>query len=235
MWRNGVAEMSKPKKPRRNGRAVTVAKGGRPRLPDVVREPNGRPSRRVIHVGERREMNERKAKAVGIAARVKHTGLPEHLAGLNHAGMPNAGSVHGVMRLLGEQAERRAEQTRRPCVLGPGMLSAGQWSAAEWYLGTYTAYLRAIDAPGRKTTERGDGLAMLDAKEQAAWARETIALWKSIMTCLQAAASAGKRPVVAAFDVILLRNLPMPHLEADLRLGLDALLVTFPFIRPVGG
>lgn len=217
------------------GKGVWKARKGRPRLPGVVREPNGKPSRRVIHVGEKREMSERQAKAVAIAARVKHTGLPEHLAGLNHAGMPNGASVHGIMRLLGEQAEKLAQQRQRACVLGAGMLSAGQWSAAEWYFGTRAAYLRAIDAPGRKTTERGDGFAMFDPEAQAEWARETIALWKSITACLQAAASAGRRPVLAAFEVMLLRNQPMPHLEDDLRLGLNALLVAFPFVRPVGG
>lgn len=208
-------------------------KGGGPRV-EGPREPNGKPSRRVIHVGERREMSERKAKSVGIAARMKHTGLPEHLAGLNQAGMPNGGTVHGVMRLLGEQAERLAEQRGRPVVLGDGMLSAGQWSAAEWYLGSRIAYLRAIDAPGRKTTERGAGLGIVDPDQQAEWARLTIETWAAIGSTLQAVSATARRPIAAAFDVILVRNQPMPHLEGDLRLGLDAILTAFPFVRPVG-
>lgn len=210
-------------------------RGGRPRVPGVDREPNGRESRRVIHIGEKRELSERKAKAVGIAARVKHTGLPEHLAGLNQAGMPNAGSVHGIMRLVGEAAEQLAERRQQVAVLGSGMLSAAEWSAAEWYIGTRVAYLRAIDAPGRKTTERGDGLAVYDPEAQAEWAREMVDLWKSITACLQAEVTRSRRPILAAFDTILVRNEAMPHLEGDLRLGLAALLAAFPYIRPVGG
>lgn len=200
-------------------------RGGRPPLPDVPREPNGRPSRRVIHVGERREMTEREAKKVGVEARMRMTGLPADLAGLNQAGMPNAGTAHGVMRLLGIEAEK----ADRP--LGPGMLSGPQWSAAEWWLGRRANWLRAIDAPGRTTVEepRPDAVAldgMSDEERRAAlragWDKVATE-WAAIKACLRDASVEARSSVEAAFDVILVRNCEMPHMVGDLKIGLNAL------------
>jgi len=207
-----------------------VAKGGRPRQPGVPREPNGRPSRRVIHVGERREMSEREAKKVGVEARMRMTGLPADLAGLNQAGMPNAGTVHGVMRLLGIEAEKADR------ALGPGMLSAAQWSASEWWLGRRTNWLRAIDAPGRTTVEepRPDATALdgLSEEERRAALRagwdKIAAEWSAIKVCLREASVEARSSVEAAFEVILVRNCEMPHMVGDLKIGLNALHRRFP-------
>lgn len=214
----------------KSARRWAKKRGGRPPLPDVPREPNGRPSRRVIHVGERREMNEREAKKVGVEARMRHTGLPVELAGLNQAGMPNGGTVHGVMRLLGIEAEN----AKRP--LGEGMLSAAQWSAAEWWLGRRAQWLRAIDAPGRTTVEEPgvavDELAGMTEAERnealrAGWDK-LAAEWAAIKACLRDATTEARSSVEAAFEVILVRNCPMPHMVGDLKLGLNALHRRFP-------
>ncbi|MEK9722120.1 MAG: hypothetical protein VW405_01375 [Rhodospirillaceae bacterium] len=169
-------------------------------------------------------MTETEAKAVAIDARQRHTGLPVELCDLGiTTGLPNAGSVHGVMRLKGIVAERREQP------LGPGMLSADQWQAAEWWLGRRAMWLRCIDAPGRETVElpnEAPELVGLDPAARARWLREWAhrvrTEWADISACLAEAQAAARSPVIAAFDVLLVRNQPVEHMEGDLRIGLNA-------------
>lgn len=161
-------------------------------------------------------MTAKEAMATALDARQRHTGLPRDLVELNEAGKPNAGNVHGMMRLRGIQAER----ARAP--LQPGMLSADQWQAAEWYLGKRIAYLRAIDAPGQ-AVDAPATIAEHDPERQAEWCRKMIAEWASIVACLQEASTLHRSPIVAAFDQMLVRNVYLEHLDGGLRIGLNAL------------
>lgn len=168
------------------------------------REPNGRLSRRTIDRAERREMTEREAKSVMIEARMRHTGLPRELVDLTDAGRPNAGTAHGILRLQ-------------------GALTADQWSAAEWWLGTRQAYLRAILARGEANQHDGPAHGMEDSAAYATWCREKRALWAQVTACLQQASVEQRSPILSAFDVVLVRGQQMDHMTGDLRVGLNAI------------
>lgn len=163
------------------------------------REPSGRLSRRAEHVREREEMTEAEAKSVVIEARVRH-GIPRHLADLSDAGRPNAGTVHGIMRLRNE-------------------LDQDQWSAAEWFLGRRAAYLRAVAAPGRPIEPVEAAVGEDDAAD---WARAAIGRYHEVLDCIRDVSSQVRAPVISAFDVILVRQQYLPHLVGDLRIGLNA-------------
>jgi hypothetical protein len=159
------------------------------------REPSGRLSRRIEHVKARTDMTEAEAKSVGIAARIRH-GIPAHLADLSDAGRPNVGTLQGKMHLMGD-------------------LDRDQWQAAEWYIGRRLSWLRAIDAsPVYAPSERtGEGVPL----------HEAISEWRIVTNVLQDASTQSRSPILAAFDVILVRQLMVDHMVGDLRLGLNAI------------
>lgn len=166
------------------------------------REPNGRLSRRIVHLQAREEMTQREAQSVAIAARMRHTGLPEEVVSLNVAGRPNAGSVHGVMCLRGE-------------------ISREQWDAAEWWIGKRAAWLRAIDAPHWDigTPPAGDS----DPDRHAQFCKHAIEQWAAITDCIQTASTDTRSPLAAALDVFLVRGHHLNHMAGDLRLALNAI------------
>jgi hypothetical protein len=161
------------------------------------REPSGRLSRRIEHVKARTDMTEAEAKSVGIAARIRH-GIPAHLADLSDAGRPNVGTLHGRMRLMND-------------------ITADQWTAAEWYRGARQRWLRAIQAPERiiEASEGagGDGISFREAKEA----------WDEIVDCLLEVSTQIRSPIIAAFDVLLVREQMVEHMVGDLRVGLNAI------------
>lgn len=194
-------------------------RGGRPRLEGVPREPNGKPSRRVIHVGQRREMNEQEAKKVGVEARMRHTGLPVELAGLNHVGMPNAGTPHGVLYLRGR-------------------IDLREWHAAEWWLGRRIAFLRAVQAPGRPNEPKGEEEPEVSddpEADYADWVTVTLARWAQVSECIRDVTTERRSPVAAALDNVLVRGQLLDHMLPDLRAALDAISRDFPDSRPPGG
>jgi hypothetical protein len=169
------------------------------------REPSGRLSRRKLDVKNRafleKTETEAEAKSVGIAARIRH-GIPAHLADLSDAGRPNVGTLQGKMHLMGE-------------------LDRDQWQAAEWFLGRRLSWLRAIDAspvyaPSERTGE-GEGVPL----------HEAISEWRIVTNVLQDASTQSRAPILAAFDVILVRQLMVDHMVGDLRLGLNAIQRAF--------
>lgn len=166
------------------------------------REPNGRLSRRVVHVREREDMTTREAQSVVIAARMRHTGLSEEAVSINHAGRPNAGTVHGIMYLRGE-------------------LSRLQFEAAEWYIGKRAAWLRAVDAPGQHTgpSSRGE----FDPDRHAEFCAQAIKAWQTVLDCIQDASTETRAPLASALDVILVRQQHMDHMVGDLRIALNAI------------
>lgn len=176
-------------------------------MQNVAREPNGRPSRRKVHVQEREDMTQREAQSVAIAARMRHTGLGEAVVSINHAGRPNAGTMHGIMCLRGE-------------------LSREQWDAAEWWIGKRAAWLRAIDTPRQGTGDTGAG-GITDDDRHAEWCAIAAATWAAVTACVQAASTDTRQPLAAALDVILARQHYLHHMVGDLRLALNAIARQF--------
>lgn len=179
----------------------------------MLREPNGRHSRKTENVMARRqqeaEMTAEDAKSVVIEARVRH-GIPREYADLQDAGRPNAGTIHGMMRINGMQDRN-----------DPTGLTDDQFAAAEWFLGKRLAYLRAIGAPGRphEPSEASGTGGVSIAEANAEWAK--------VMRVLQDVTTEHRAPVIAAFDAILVRQSFVPSLVGDLRLGLNAIHRTF--------
>lgn len=168
------------------------------------REPNGRLSRAKACVVERVEMTEHEAKSVALAARRRHVPLPAEYLDLSDGGRPNAGTPHGILRLQ-------------------GALTAEQWAAAEWWIGTRLRYLRAIQAPNQ-VGETATGEWSGDEAAYAANCRAARQLWAEVCEAIQRASTAARSPILAAFDVILLReHWELDHMVGDLRLGLNAL------------
>lgn len=170
------------------------------------REPNGRLSRRVLHTKEREEMTQREAQSVAIAARMRHTGLPEEVVSLNVAGRPNAGTLHGIMCLRGD-------------------ISREQWDAAEWWIGKRAANLRAINAPGQETGPGPGG--EFDPDRHQAFCDLARKEWAAITDCIQTASTEARAPLAAALDVFLVRGIYLPHMVGDLRLALNAITRRF--------
>jgi len=166
------------------------------------REPNGRLSRRRVHIMDRQEMTQREAQSVAIEARMRHTGLPEAVVSLNHAGRPNAGTVHGIMCLRGD-------------------LSREQWDAAEWYIGKRAAWLRAIEAPNQETGAVSGG--EFDPDRHAEFCRIAMASWAAICDAVQHASAEARSPLASALDLFLVRQHHIEHMAGDLRLVLNAI------------
>lgn len=79
------------------------AKRGRPRLPNAVREANGRKSRRKLSIAMRTVETEKEVKSVAIANRIKQ-GVPSKLAD-----RPEAGSALGRIHLFNSDYITRAQ------------------------------------------------------------------------------------------------------------------------------
>lgn len=181
-------------------RRKRVNRGGRPRKPGK-REPSGRPSRKIDDVAAR----DLEALAPVLETRSRLTGIPvDRLLDHNHLGAPNAGTAHGILCLKGTISER-------------------QWQTAEYYLQARAAWLRAIDAPGNPIDPPEELRVAGDPEAIARWAEAARASWHRIMARLQLASTLHREPVIAAFDVILVRNRILDHLVSALRVGLDEL------------
>lgn len=180
-------------------------RGGRPLQRGVKREGNGRASRRKTAAEEREAMTEVEAMSVAIEARMRRTGLSAEVAGANVLNGPNAGTVHGVIRLK-------------------KLINDDQWSAAEWYIGCRLAWQRAIQAPERPNEAPPAGNnAAADADEYSKWCRHIVSLWGEVVDCLTEAGTQHRAPIKAALDVILIQEHDLAHLYGDLRIGLNAI------------
>lgn len=171
----------------------------------INREPNGRASRRKEDVKVYQEMTEREAKSIGIEARMRRTGLPEHLVdGKPETGKPNIGTQQGYLCLM-------------------GYIDVDQWAAAEWYCHRRNEYLQAVKAPGAQW-QRHDEPVSSDPDAYGRWCDSAKAAWVAIRSCLQRVSIEARSPVLAAFDHILDRQTErLPHMVPDLRLGLNAI------------
>jgi len=171
-----------------------------------IREPNGRLSRRIVHINARDAMTAKEAQSVVVAARMRHFGLSEDAAALNVAGRPNAGSLHGRMALAGDKA---------------GGITREQWDAAEWWIGKRAAWLRAIESPNQETG-RTEGGGQFDPDRHAEFCRMAIASWHAVCDCIQTASTETRSPLASALDVFLVRGHHLNHMVGDLRIALNA-------------
>lgn len=203
--------MPAPKR-KKNWKKRKIVRSGKPRLPGA-REPNGRLSRRAMHVAARKQMTEEEIKSVAIEARKRHTGLPEELVDISNAGRPNVGTVHGLMYLRRE-------------------INKDQWRAAEWYLKQRRQYLSSILAKGEGAGPASSVHEKKDREAYEEFCREAGEQWDKILDCLQEVTNICRSPVYAALEYILARNLQLDHMVGDLRIGLNALHKKFLSIVP---
>jgi len=163
-----------------------------------IREPNGRLSRRVVYAREREDMNEREARSVAIAARMRVFGLTEA-----QAKAQEGGTVIGRMRHSRE-------------------LTADQVEAAFSYLEARNAYHRAIGAvsdTGRAPLPETKGEGTYEEFCEGAIKR-----WNAITEALSCVMVELRSPSpVSALDNFVVRDVYVAHLVGDLRVALNAL------------
>jgi len=162
------------------------------------REPNGRISRRRIHIMDRQEMTQREAQSVAIEARMRLFGLTAE-----QAKQQEGGTVIGRMRQARE-------------------LSADQAEAASTYLSARNAYHRAIGAvsdTGRIPLPEAEGCGTYEEFCQMARTR-----WDAITEVLQSVMIEIRSPApVSALDHFAVRDVYVAELVGDLRVALNAL------------
>ena len=143
-------------------------------------------------------MSADEAKSVMIEARVRH-GVPRADADIHDVGRPNYGTPHGKLCL-------------------DGVITNDQFEAAKWYVGRRMTYLRGVDAPGRpheapERASEGDGVTLAEA----------LAEWRKVLRVLQDASTQHRAPVTAAMETLFLREVDVPAMYGDARIGLNAL------------
>lgn len=186
-----------------------------------LREPgSGRLSRRKGAVAARRIEHEADVKAPALAARARHTGLPNDLLDLQDGGRANAGTVHGVMRLRAIAVERAAKVRLAPVELGPNMLTADQYTAADWYLNQRQDWLRAIGAPNSGGSPGSDNP---DPAQHAEWCNQARRRFDAITLVLLRAGIGCQWAVDQIADQ---REVPEMHAHL-LKRGLDAIHAEF--------
>lgn len=179
-----------------------------------MREPNGRLSRRIVDRAARNDMTEKEARSVVVEARMKHTGLPEEMVTKGGGGSPDAGTVHGMLRLMNELDKK--------AVAG---ISYDQWRAAETFLQIRRGYLSSILA---KTGVKGKGQhGAEDSQDYIDWCRRAADRWNQLLACIQEVSIRHRSPIMAALDVLLIRQQHLDHMVGDLRIALNAIHRTF--------
>jgi hypothetical protein len=177
------------------------------------REPNGRLSRRKAD----REANARmadnetsvEAMATVLAARWRVHGITAE-----HAKDPLAGSAVGRLCLSDQ-------------------ISRDQYDAAIRYLDVLGSYEKALLLrTGKPSESKGSPHGLGDSPEYIDWCQAQIERWDEVTTLLTelmySLRSPGPR---AALDVVVVRDVDMPELAADLRLALNALARHFSIGR----
>lgn len=204
--------MAKHKSSRRVSRRGPAPKW----IGDVPREPNGRISRRAKAarqkmINKEREETEMQILSTAISARVRH-GVSE-----KWARDQRSGTLHGRMY----QA-----YLDNPDGAGAACLSFDQYEAAEWFLQRLNDYRAALGSPAH-VYDREPGLSASSDPEEAyqTFCNAARSRWRQIETTLQDATTRarGRVNLLAALEIILVRQQPMPHLVAELKIALDLL------------
>jgi hypothetical protein len=131
------------------------------------------------------------------------------------AGKPNAGTTHGRLRLAGLIAERSPGW---PGTYPPAALTASEFAAAEWYIGKYRTWRRAMGLEPATASRPWLALTPEEQAEINTRRAETKAFWEKVQRVIPPGSE-----VWSALDAILLRQTDVPQLHAALRAGLDAL------------
>lgn len=143
--------------------------------------------------------------SVAKAARVRiHKVAPEH------AGTDLAASVVGRLYLNGD-------------------LEPEQLGAARLFADTYATYQRVMDSPRPPKAINIGGASGPEPRDVSPeYAQRARSQWGTITGVLQAANNAHRSATIyAACDYIVLRDLELPHLIADMRLGLNAIAQSY--------
>jgi hypothetical protein len=190
-----------------------MSKPRRKRRDGRRREPNGRLSRRKAdreaNASMANEETSIEAMATVLAARWRVHGIA-----LENAKSPMAGSAVGRLCLSGQ-------------------ISVDQHDAARRYLEIRAGYEKALLLhTGKPGESRGSPHGLGDSPEYIDWCQAQIERWDEVTTLLTelmySLRSPGPR---AALDVVVVRDVDMPELAADLRLALNALARHFSIGR----
>ena len=106
-----------------------------------------------------------------------------------------------------------------------GKLEPEQLSAARLLADTYAAYQRAVDSPRPpKAVNIGGASGPTPQDVSPDFAHRARSQWGAITGLLQAENNKHRTTAIyAACDYVVLRDIDLPHLFADMRIGLDAI------------
>lgn len=183
-------------------------KRGRPRKIDIVREPNGRPSRKAKDPPSK----------LALEVRARMTGLSIERAHDQQAGQW-LGRLH--MAYQAWHKKDRNDDKQQPSQ----SISTGQYHALLSYQTLHNNYLKAVGAPGAVYDGGGQGLGDEDAAET--WARHSKAKYKAAREVIQTAQNSSQGNLWAALDHCVIQEQQMPHMIGDLRVLANALATHF--------
>lgn len=183
-------------------------KRGRPRKINVIREPNGRISRK----------DQEPPSKLALEVRARMTGLSIERAHDQQAGQW-LGRLHMAYQAWYRQA--RAKDEPQP----PMSISTGQYHALLTYATLRNNFLKAVGAPGAIYDGAGQGIGDEDAAET--WARYSKKKHEAARKAIQEAQNSSTGNLWAALDHCVIQEQQMPHMIGDLRVLANALAAHF--------
>ena len=172
-------------------------KRGRPKVENVIRETNGRISRREDPPSKL---------ALEVRARM-------HRISLDEAMDQKAGDWLGRLHMAYEvwRKKDRVDDKLQP----PQSISTSQYYALLSYQTLHNDHLKAVGAPGAYF--EGIGTGMTDEDATAKWARNVKARYASARKAIQDRQNHHPGNLWAALDMCVLQGQQMPHMVGDLR------------------
>lgn len=172
-------------------------KRGRPKVENVIREANGRISRREDPPSKL---------ALEVRARM-------HRISLDEAMDQKAGDWLGRLHMAYEVWRKKDRVDDKP--QPPQSISTSQYYALLSYQTLHNDHLKAVGAPGAYFEGIGTGTADEDAT--AKWARNVKARYGSARKAIQDRQNHYPGNLWAALDYCVLQGQQMPHMVGDLR------------------
>lgn len=172
---------------------------GRHKVSDLVREPNGRASRKTEEVKKR----EAAMRRPNVKARQRHYGLKR-----SQANDPRAGSVIGRLSISGE-------------------VSRVQYEAAMRYLEDFENYKRAIAGPkgaGAVDLGKPGGIATVDPDLEHKRDKQAKEKIQGALLALKAVDGGWQTNVTGSVANVVLEDMDLPYAVGDVRTGLNALV-----------